>query len=244
MSEGRAKDRPEGRPVFTLPQDFRGGIRIVSADADHDAVREPFSDPQRTSYVRLRVDRHPSFGGCVEWLDARQVIDELVEDHAILTAKLEALDQVIGRYAAQRQTLRGVVALEASSRDLWNVRDLLGALLLPATSPSVQPALRPDMPCAEYLRGLVAWILYVVEAFETLVAGWPNKQPDWTRCQHQLELARNFHFDELEEAIGHELGWLEGVAGDPESLVQFSETFDELLLEARELEDRLDERFV
>ena len=134
-------------------------------------------------------------------------------------------------------------SLDARLEDMATLRDVLAVLQLAAAPRTVQRAFLPDAPLAEYLRGVYAWMFAVVRALEQLVTGLRVMQPDWASYRWRIEEAKNFHFDELEDAIIDDLATLFGEGGDRDAVTELTASFEVLVACARELEVRLDERF-
>lgn len=181
--------------------------------------------------------------GNVEWLEAQDLLDELGEDHLTLSVKLACLERATGDRPRDPATMAALDTLDARLGDLARVRDVLGLLQLAAGPRGVHRAFLPDAPLAEYLRGVYAWMFAVVRALEQLVAGLRVMQPDWATYRWRIEEAKNFHFDELEDAILDELATLVAESGDPDAVTELTASFEVLITCARQLEVRLDERF-
>ncbi len=214
---------------------------------------EPLPDdaPRRRhdSHVRLRAGgllepaRGSGLEGRIEWLEAQDLLGELDEDHRTLACRLASLADATSERPRDPATRAALRSFDARLEELGTIRDVLAIVQRAAEPRSVHRALLPDAPLAEYLRGLYAWLFAVVRALERLAAGLQIMQPDWASHRRRIEEARNFHFDELEDAIVEELELLFSDAADQDAVTELAVAFDVLLACARQLEVRLDERF-
>jgi hypothetical protein len=222
-------------------------IALPRGRAPHDAPRATHD-----SHVRLRVagamESAPKHGasalaGHVEWLEAQELLDELAEDQLTLSMKLACLRRAMGSTESHGRERAAVRTLGKCLRDLETVRDVLAAVQRAAVPRSVQPAFLPDAPLAEYLRGVYAWLFAVVRALEQLVLGLQALAPNYALHCWRIEEAKNFHFDELEDAIIEDLATLFAEAGNRDAVTELTASFEVLIACARGLEVRLDERF-
>ncbi|MDF2697820.1 MAG: hypothetical protein K0S65_6203, partial [Labilithrix sp.] len=130
----------------------------------------------------------------------------------------------------------------AKASPLGKVRDALAILQLAAASRCMQRAFLPDAPLADYLRGVYAWLFAVVRALEQLTTDLAAGQPDWVTFHWRIEEAKNFHFDELEGDVLHDLLALREAGADAEVVAGVVAAYDKVLAEARALEHLLEER--
>jgi len=240
------------QPLLFAPRQRPSEPRPRASDP---ALARENDAPRRASesHVRLRVAPPAAWApgettrsklvGNIEWLEAQDLLDEIGEDHLALSMKLACLERAIADRPRDPATLAALRTLDARLADLGRVRDVLGVLQLAAAPRAVQRAFLPDAPLAEYLRGLYAWSFAAVRALEQLVSGLRVMQPDWATYRWRIEEAKNFHFDELEDAIIEDLAKLFAQSSDPEAVTELTASFEVLLACARQLEERLDERF-
>ncbi|MBX3252456.1 MAG: hypothetical protein KF901_35105, partial [Myxococcales bacterium] len=177
----------------------------------------------------------------------------LCEDQLALSMKLACLERTaldLAEEGAHAGAPLGATSaavlrsLEARVSDLGDVRDALAVLHLATVSCTVHPALLPDAPLAEYLRGAYAWLFAVLRALEHLALGLRALQPDWATYRWRIEEAKNFHFDELETEIASCLAALQSRdRGVDAAVTALAAAFELVLDDARQLERRLDERF-
>lgn len=184
----------------------------------------------------------------IDYLDARDLLDELCEDQLTLSVNLSCLDELVAAGppgAAARTALR---ILAARLADLAALRDALATVQLWTIDPRLQRIAVPDSALADYLRGIYAWAHAVVRALEHLV-GSLRGQPDWALLRWRVEQAKNFHFDELHEAIRNDLmeltvvtnGGAFGTSRPPVADLHYA--VERLIATAVALEEHLDERF-
>lgn len=203
------------------------------------------------SCVRLRLveaanqeeEAPPTLRGSIEWLEAQDLLDELAEDQLMLSMNLTCLERIAQSRPRDVSTLAALRCLDERIADLMNMRDALAVMHLSTIAKSVHRAFLPDAPLADYVRGVYAWLHAVVRALDTLSHGLQVMQADWASYRWRIEEAKNFHFDELEEAIRADLESLLVESGDEEAVGQLAASFEGLLDEARVLEAKLDERF-
>ena len=200
------------------------------------------------SHVRLRALGAPPAAG-IDFLDAQDLLDELGEDHLMMSMNLTCLEEAVlaaPRDASARAALR---TLTARLADLAMVRDALGAVQQASADPRLQRLLLPDAPLADYLRGMYSWAHAITRALDELAASLRTLTPDWALLRWRIDEAKNFHFDELFEAIRADLKALAIVAGagsfgaDGPQVGLFVAAVENLFVAATTLEDRLDQRF-
>ena len=246
MQDERAKEARARRHAFqpllfaVLRMEASPSTAVVAHSRQH-----PDDAPRRAqdSHVRLRVAAPCALAGNVEWLEAQDLLDELREDQLTLSMKLASLERATGERPRDPATIAALRTLDARLEDVATLRDVLAVLEVAAVPRAVQRAFLPDAPLADYLRGVYAWMFVVVRALEQLVTGLRVMQPDWASYRRSIEEARNFHFDELEDAIIDDLATLFGEGGDRDAVTELTASFEVLLACARALEVRLDERF-
>lgn len=217
-------------------------------------VRADDNAARHDSCVRLRLveappstnqeeEAPPTLRGSIEWLEAQDLLDELAEDQLMLSMNLTCLERIAQSRPRDVSTLAALRCLDDRIADLMNMRDALAVMHLSTIAKSVHRAFLPDAPLADYVRGVYAWLHAVVRALDTLSHGLQVMQADWASYRWRIEEAKNFHFDELEEAIRADLESLVVESGDEEAVGQLAASFEGLLDEARVLEAKLDERF-
>jgi len=184
----------------------------------------------------------------IEHLDAQDLLDELCEDQLMLSMDLTRLEELVAAApddAAARAALR---TLSARLADLGALRDALANVQLATIDPRLQRVAVPDSPLADYLRGIYSWAHAVLRALDHLVASLRG-QPDWALLRWRIEEAKNFHFDELHEAIRADLmaltvvtnGGAFGAKGPAVNELVYA--VERLISTAVALEEHLDERF-
>jgi hypothetical protein len=165
--------------------------------------------PKAESHVRIRAVQPVFDVPDIEYVDAQDLLDELLEDQVTLSMNLVALERAADngpRDASARAALR---ALTEKVADMFAVRDAIAAVQNIAIDHRVHPVFCSDAAAAEYLRGLYAWMHAVVRALDTLTASMKKLEPDWALFRWRLEEAKNFHFDELEDEIRDDVAALE-----------------------------------
>lgn len=234
------------RPSATFPP------RVHSSPAVGAALRQP-SRPSRSandSHVRLRALLSPLPRATdIEFLDAQELLDELCEDQLTLSVNLTCLEDAAQRAPRDASARAALAALEARLGDLGGLRDALAAVLQASVDPRLQRLVVPDSPLADYLRGLYAWVHAVVRALEHVAVSLRKLQPDWALYRWRIEEAKNFHFDELQDAIRADLQALAIVANggsfgaDLPPIEALQQAVARLFKQATRLEEHLDQRF-
>jgi hypothetical protein len=244
QNTGPNKRRHSFQPLLFAPPQGSDALPKTlppPASTHSDAPRR-----QADSHVRLILPHPNATGGLagnLEWLEAQELLDELCEDQLTLSMNLACLERAAQNRPRDPSTRAALQSLDARIVELGNVRDALAVLQLCTISKSVQRAFLPNAPLADYVRGAYAWMHAVLRALDQLVAGLCTMQPDWASYRWRVEEAKNFHFDELEEAIEEDLVQLLSESGDEEAVGQLAAAFEAALAEARILEERLDQRF-
>ena len=211
---------------------------------------EPHQRHQRSagdSHVRLRAPPLPRATE-IESLDAQELLDELCEDQLTLTVNLAGLEESIARAPRAPSARAAVRTLESRLADLSALRDVLANVHQSFVDARLQRLVVPDSPLADYLRGIYAWTHAVVRALDHLATSL-DARPDWALLRWRLDEGKNFHFDELHEAIRADLlalsivanGGSFGANGPPVEELQYA--VERLLATAVALEAHLDERF-
>jgi hypothetical protein len=202
------------------------------------------------SHVRLRTPT-AAFPRAtdIDFLDAQELLDELCEDQLTMSMNLAGLEESV-RQAPRDVSARAALAtLDARIADLGALRDALAMVQQTTIDPRLQRLVVPDSPLAEYLRGLYAWAHAVVRALDHLLVSMQTLQPDWALLRWRIEEAKNFHFDELHEAIRADLQALAIVAHGGAFGVMIPQidelrtAVEALFATATRLEENLDQRF-
>lgn len=184
----------------------------------------------------------------IEYLDARDLLDELCEDQLMFSMNLSCLEELVAASPADGPARAALRTLAARLADLGALRDALANVQLSTIDPHLQRIVVPDSPLADYLRGIYAWAHAVVRALDHL-AGSLRVQPDWALLRWRIEEAKNFHFDELHEPIRADLTALTVVANggafgaNRPAVVELQYEVERLIATAVALEEHLDERF-
>jgi hypothetical protein len=195
------------------------------------------------SHVRLRALPSPlppaPRGAEIEWLDAQDLLDELCEDQITMSMNLACLERVVQNAPRDPSARAAFRTLEARIADLGALRDVLGAVASLTVERRFHRLFVPDAALADYLRGIYAWAHAVIRALDTLASSLRALQPDWALLRWRLEEAKNFHFDELIDAIRADVVRVSAVPRADE----LAYAVERLFATATALEERLDERF-
>jgi hypothetical protein len=242
------KKRHSFRPLLVAPP--ASGTHAVAPPAPPPP--RPSRPPRAAgdSHVRLR-GLAPSLPRATDiaFLDAQELLDELCEDQLTLGMSLTCLEEAVlqsPRDVSARAALR---TLEARLADLGALRDVLAVVLQTTVDPRLQRLCVPDAPLSDYLRGLYAWTHAVVRALDQLASSLRTLQPDWALLRWRLEEAKNFHFDELHDAIRADVHALTIIArggsfgADVPAVDALHCGVERLFAVAAQLEENLDQRF-
>jgi hypothetical protein len=165
--------------------------------------------PKAESHVRIRAARPVFDVPAIEYVDAQDLLDELLEDQVTLSMNLVALERAAESGPRDPSARAALRALTEKVADMFAVRDAIAAVQNIAIDHGVHPVFCSDAAAAEYLRGLYAWMHAVVRALDTLVFSMKKLEPDWALFRWRLEEAKNFHFDELHDEIRDDVAALE-----------------------------------
>lgn len=228
---GETRNRHSFRPLLFVPPQ--------GPDALPETVREPRASRVRArdaceSHVRLQAVPAAS----IDWLDAVEVLDELGDEQLALGVALSCLEQAIAFVPRAPAMGEVLFALNRRARDLGAYRDALAAVQIAAIDRTVQRVFSNESVLADYLRGLYAWAHAVVRALEELATSLRVHRPDWAAYRFRVEEAKNFHFDDLADAIRADIATLPDARGRDELV----SAIEQLFAAARVLEARLDER--
>lgn len=223
------------------------------------ALPKPLPPPPRAagtvrsahdSHVRLRTQALPfPRAADIEFLDAQEMLDELAEDHLTMSMTLAGLEESVEQAPRDPSARAALATLKARTGDLGALRDALASLHAAMVDRRLQRMVVPDSPFADYLRGIYAWAHAVLSALDQLAESMRTLQPDWARLRWRIEEAKNFHFDELHEAVRADLLALTIVThggsfgANPPPVDQLTRAVEHLFVTATELEQRLDLRF-
>lgn len=211
--------------------------------------RAPMTRSANDSHVRLRAQSIPlPRAADIAHLDAQDLLDELCEDQLTMSLDLARLEESLAAAPRDAAAFVALRTLEARVADLGALRDALARVQLATVDTRLQRLVVPDSPLAEYLRGIYAWAHAVIRALEHLALSL-RARPDWALLRWRIEEAKNFHFDELHEAIRADLlayaivarGGSFGADHPPIEPLQYA--VERLLCTAVALEEHLDERF-
>jgi hypothetical protein len=137
----------------------------------------------------------------IDVLDAQGILDDLHEEHLAFALSLACLERAIESTPADPATRIAQRTLAARFADLEELRDALAELHRVAADRRVHRLFVDGAALSDYLRGIYAWVHAVVRALGELARGVAERQVDWARYRCRIEQAKNFHFDELWEAI-------------------------------------------
>ncbi|MBS2014081.1 MAG: hypothetical protein JST00_14420 [Deltaproteobacteria bacterium] len=230
---------------------------FVTPSAVPPAARK--AEPKRQandSHVRLRAPMpHASshatlpLAASIEFLDAVDLLDELCEDQITLSMNLACLEQAAHEAPNDASARAAIRTLTMRIADLAALRDALATVQSASADPRVQRLYAADSPLADYARGLYAWAHAVVRALDTLASSLKTLSPDWAMLRWRIDEAKNFHFDELQDAIRKDLVALSIVANagalgqSPPDVDALTYAVERLFSTANALEEHLDERF-
>ncbi len=214
----------------------------------------PLGRSASDSHVRLRAFSAPPLAPLLsaadlELIDAQEVLDELGEDQLTMSMNLSCLEEAASLGPREPSARAVARTLEARLADLGALRDALAYLHQRTIDPRLQRLVLPDSPLAEYLRGLYAWAHAVVRALEQLAVSLRTLTPDWALLRWRIEEAKNFHFDELHDAIRADLQALEIIANggsfgaNMPPIEELQYAVEHLFATSVTLEEHLEERF-
>jgi hypothetical protein len=201
------------------------------------------------SHIRLRAHSVPLPRATdIEFLDAQDLLDELCEDQLTMSMNLARLEETIAAAPRDASAQAALRTMAARIADLGALRDALATVHVATVDPRLQRIVVPDSALGDYLRGIYAWGHAVVRALDDL-AGSLRAQPDWALLRWRIEEAKNFHFDELHEAIRADVLALTIVANggsfgaERPAIEDLEYAVERLIATAVALEEHLDERF-
>ncbi|MBX3190402.1 MAG: hypothetical protein KF819_25605 [Labilithrix sp.] len=185
----------------------------------------------------------------IEFLDAQDLLDELCEDQLTFGMNLACLERAVEQAPRDPSARAALRTLEMRLADLCALRDALAALQLATADSRVHRLFVPDSPLADYLRGIYAWAHALVRALDQLASSLRDLSPDWALVRWRIEEAKNFHFDELHDAVRADLLALSIVANggsfgaNRPAVDELRYAVERLFATATALEEHLDERF-
>lgn len=207
----------------------------------------PPARPRQQSHVRLRSAPAVGPEGTIDWVDAQDLLDELLEDQLMLSMSLACLERASEDGPRDPSARAALQSLVAKVTDLLSLRDALADIQELAVDVRFHRLFVTDAPLAEYLRGIYAWAHAVVRALDTLATSLRTLTPDWALFRWRIEEAKNFHFDELADAIRAELAAVALVApsfqGPALKVAELAAAVGRLFASAEILEASLDQRF-
>jgi hypothetical protein len=244
------KNRHSFRPLlFAPPQGSDALPKTLPPPAWMPSAAAKPSRSANDSHVRLRaMSTSLPRATDIDYLDAEDVLDELCEDQLMLSVNLTCLEDLVAGAPPDASARAALRTLSARLADLGALRDALANVQLSLVDPRLQRISIPDSPLADYLRGIYAWSHAVVHALEHL-AGSLRARPDWALLRWRIEEAKNFHFDELHDAIRGDLTALAVVANggafgaNRPRVEELQYAVERLINTAVALEKHLDERF-
>ncbi|CAN5925448.1 hypothetical protein BH11MYX4_BH11MYX4_03470 [soil metagenome] len=241
------KKRHSFRPLLVAPP---ASGTVAASPASPPAPPKRPSRSANDSHVRLRSLVAPLPRATdIEFLDAQELLDELCEDQLTMSMSLTCLEEAVGQAPRDASARAALGTLEARLVDLAALRDALAQVQQRTVDPRLQRLVVPDSPLADYLRGLYAWTHAVMRALDQLAVSLKTLQPDWALLRWRIEEAKNFHFDELHEAIRADLQALSIVANggsfgaDMPAVDGLQSAVEQLFASASTLEAHLDQRF-
>lgn len=220
------------------------GPLLVAAPTEPTPM-PPKTRPANQSHVRLRA--LPA--GQIDFLEAQDLLDELGEDHLMMSMDLTCLEQAVQAAPHDVSARAALRTLEERLRDLGALRDALGAVQQASADPRLQRLMLPDAPLSDYLRGIYSWVHAITKALDQLAASLRTLSPDWALLRWRIDEAKHFHFDELFDGIRADLKALAIAAGagsfgaDGPPVGLFVAAVENLFVVAKKLEERLDQRF-
>ena len=244
------KNRDCFRPLlFAPPQGADALPKTLPPPAWKPTAAAKPSRSATDSHVRLRaVSTSLPLPTDIDYLDAEDVLDELCEDQLTLSVSLTSLENLVAAAPSDASARAALRTLSARLADLEALRDALANVQLSLVDPRLQRISVLDSPLADYLCGVYAWSHAVAHALEHL-AGSLRAGPDWALLRWRIEEAKNFHFDELHDAIRGDLTALVVVANgtvfgaNRPRVEELQYAVERLISTAAALEEHLDERF-
>jgi len=245
------KKRHSFRPLLFAPPQGREALPpTVPPPPPVPAPAPKLRKSANDSHVRLRA-LAPLGPRAAEitLLEAQDVLDELCEDQLTMSMNLACLEESMGQIPRDPSARAAFRTLDARIADLGALRDALANVHLATVDVRLQRVVMPDAPLAEYIRGIYAWAHAVLRALDNLSSSLRRLEPDWALLRWRLEEAKNFHFDELHDAIRNELVALRIVANggsfgaDLPPLDELEYAVERLFSTAVSVEEHLDERF-
>ena len=250
------KNRQSFRPLLFAPP--QGAEQLpptipppprFSAPAPGAAGPPGLTRSANDSHVRLRAPSIPlPRAADIQHLDAQDLLDELCEDQVTMSMNLARLEESVASTPRDASAAAALRTLEARLAELGALRDALVRVQLATVDTRLQRLVVPESPLADYLRGIYAWAHAVVRALDHLAASL-RTHPDWALLRWRLEEAKNFHFDELHDAIRAELLAFTILAdggsfgADRPRIEDLEYAVERLISTAVALEEHLDERF-
>ncbi len=244
------KNRDCFRPLlFAPPQGADALPKTLPPPAWKPTAAAKPSRSANDSHVRLRaVSTSLPLPNDIDYLDAEDVLDELCEDQLTLSVSLTSLENLVAAAPSDASARAVLRTLSARLADLEALRDALANVQLSLVDPRLQRISVLDSPLADYLCGVYAWSHAVAHALEHLV-GSLRAGPDWALLRWRIEEAKNFHFDELHDAIRGDLTAFVVVANgtafgaNRPRVEELQYAVERLISAAVALEEHLDERF-
>lgn len=245
------RNRHSFRPLmFAAPT---SPVAATTSTSAASAAKPPAKrDRQNDSHVRLRaMPPHAKLplAAEIEFLDSQELLDELCEDQMTLSMNLACLERAVEEAPRDMSARAATRTLAMRIADLNALRDALAAVQQASVDTRVQRLYSADSPLADYVRGLYSWAHSVVRALDTLAAALKTLSPDWAMLRWRIDEAKNFHFDELQDAIRKDLVALAIVANagslgqNPPDVDELHYAVEKLFSTANALEEHLDERF-
>ncbi len=235
------KNRHSFRPLFFAPPQRSDALPKTLPPSRMRAAND--------SHIRLRAQSAPVPRATdIDYLDAQELLDELCEDQLTLSMDLACLEELVAAAPPAAPARAALRTIAARLSDLAALRDALANVQLATIDARLQRVAVPDSPLADYLRGVYSWAHAIVRALDHLV-GSLRGQPDWALLRWRIDEAKNFHFDELHEAIRADVVALEIMANggsfgpNRPPIENLAHAVERLVETAVALEEHLDQRF-
>jgi hypothetical protein len=201
------------RPRLARRADVRidNGMRYGLQGTQATTYAQPFA-PRRwdATLVDTRLSsniRHRAANETVrtDAAEAQGFVEEIGALELTLAVNLDGLAEAM-KHVAYDPSVRAAAEIVGDRlRDLEDLREALGEVHLAAVHPALSVLFMRDAPLAEYLRGLEAWCIGLVRAFEQLVLELRIPAPCWGTLRRRIDGATQFYLPELQAPIGRAL---------------------------------------
>jgi hypothetical protein len=130
---------------------------------------------------------------------------EIADARLHLDSELDRLDRTLDALISHSFADGPAQWMRVRLYEVSVLRDAIGRIHGDAADPRVALLVSADSPLADYLRGILAWSLSVVRAFDDLAAGLPARRADWQLVHRRLLEGSEFHLQHLVRPIRQEI---------------------------------------